>query len=194
MFNILKKYWYEYNMFPLSFLPSYMLLFPSIQQPCQVQPHATMCTISSEEKIVWIPNWFWWTVYSQVQCACFMLQCLIFSVVYVSCIRIEYQKQILGWKRLNLCSIVLELCGIPAALSGSSLKNCQKWKLWRLMQRCSPLVLAPQCLAVSSRDRMLFWMRLRPCMSRFYVCSKALLRGGFLLFCSPTFICVKKVS
>ena len=54
-----------------------------------------------------------------------MLQCLIFSVVYVSCISMKVSETSTWLEEVGLCSIVVELCGICAALSGSSQASCR---------------------------------------------------------------------
>ena len=54
-----------------------------------------------------------------------MLQCLIFSVVYVSCISMKVSETSTWLEEVGLCSIVVELCGNCAALSGSSQAVCR---------------------------------------------------------------------
>ena len=50
-----------------------------------------------------------------------MLQCLIVSVVYMSHVLELKESETCTWlQKVGLCSILVELCGNCAALSGSS--------------------------------------------------------------------------
>ena len=114
-------YWYV-NMFSLSFLPSYLWLFPSIQQPCQVQPHATMCNISSEE-MSGFPMGSGGQGRLSLHVSCCSVSFFQLSMSHV--LELKVSETSTWLEEVGLCSIVVELCGNCAALSGSSQAGCR---------------------------------------------------------------------
>ena len=119
-------------MFSLSFLPSYLWLFPSIQQPCQVQPHATMCNISSEE-MSGFPMGSGGQGRLSLHVSCCSVSFFQLSMSHV--LELKVSETSTWLEEVGLCSILVELCGNCAALSGSSQAGvkCQHWWLW---ERC----------------------------------------------------------
>ena len=101
----------------LSFLPSYLWLFPSIQQPCQVQPHATMCSIFSEE-MSGFPMGSGGQGRLSLHVSCCSVSFFQLSMSHVLELKVS---ETCSWlEKVGLCSILVELCGNCAALSGSS--------------------------------------------------------------------------
>ena len=145
-------------MFSLSFLPSYLWLFPSIQQPCQVQPHATMCNISSEE-MSGFPMGSGGQGRLSLHVSCCSVSFFQLSMSHV--LELKVSETSTWLEEVGLCSILVELCANCAALSGSSQAGvkCQHWWLWeRCLGKDSTQVLQLR----SMRGRMPSWKRLRP--------------------------------
>ena len=126
-----------------------------------------------------------------------------FQLLYVSCISMKVSEANTWLEEVGLCSIVVELCGNCAALSGSrqAVVECQRWWLW---ERClgKDSTQAPQ--VSSMRGKMPSWKRLRPGLvfvwNKVYLVwstyirlwSEVLFRGVMLsvFLLTYTFICV----
>ena len=95
-------------MFSFSFLPSYLWLCPSIQQPCQVQPHATMCNISSEE-MSGFPMGSGGQGRLSLHVSCCSVSFFQLSMSHV--LELKVSETSTWLEEVGLCSIVVELCG-----------------------------------------------------------------------------------
>ena len=129
-----------------------------------------------------------------------MLQCLIVSVVYMSHVLELKESETCTWlQKVGLCSILVELCGNCAALSGSSQAG-GKWQHWWLWERCLGKDSNQVLQLWSMRGRMPLWERLRPGLV--FVWNKVSCLKVFLytsqwclpLFGPHTFICDQKHS
>ena len=150
-------YWYV-KMFSFSFLPSYLWLFPSIQQPCQVQPHATMCNIPSEE-MSGFPMGSGGQGRLSLHVSCCSVSFFQLSMSHVLAWR--YQKQVLGWRSLDCVALLLNYVE-SAQLFLAPAKQVVESQHWWLWERCSGKGSTQVPQVRSMRGKMLSWKILRP--------------------------------